>query len=306
MNRQTEKRLVPNLSAAGALAFSLGTSIGWGSLVVTSNTYLAQAGPAGSVFGLLIGAVIMLILSKSYAYLMDCYPEAGGAYAYCRTIFGYDYGFLAGWFLALTYLAILWANATSLPLFARYFLGDLFEFGYLYRIFGYDVYLGEALLSIVFVLLTAFLCARFRNAAISLMIGLVALFSVGIALCFAGAAVKGGLTISPAFVPEGRAFGQIVRIAVMSPWAFIGFECICHGTEEFSFPKSRIFRVLVTSVIATTALYILVTVLSVTAYPEGYANWLHYIRDLGNLSGIEALPAFYAARPTWAAQASSF
>ncbi|MBQ7371962.1 MAG: hypothetical protein IJW67_08815 [Blautia sp.] len=26
-------------------AFSVGTSIGWGSLVVTSNTYLAKAGP---------------------------------------------------------------------------------------------------------------------------------------------------------------------------------------------------------------------------------------------------------------------
>ena len=47
MNMQTEKRLTPNISGTGAWAFSLGTSIGWGSLVVTGKTYLAQAGPLG-------------------------------------------------------------------------------------------------------------------------------------------------------------------------------------------------------------------------------------------------------------------
>ena len=32
-----------------------------------------------------------------------------------------------------------------------------------------------------------------------------------------------------------------------------------------------------------------------TAFPPQYATWLDYIRDLGNLQGIEALPPFYAA-----------
>ena len=35
--------------------------------------------------------------------------------------------------------------------------------------------------------------------------------------------------------------------------------------------------------------------LSITAYPERYGSWLEYSRDRGNLSGLEALPAFYAA-----------
>ena len=48
----------------------------------------------------------------------------------------------------MTYFAILWANATSLPLFARVFIGDTFRFGRLYAIFGYDGYLGEALVSV--------------------------------------------------------------------------------------------------------------------------------------------------------------
>ena len=45
MEKTAENRLIPNLGMPGAWAFSLGTTIGWGSLVVTSNTYLAQAVP---------------------------------------------------------------------------------------------------------------------------------------------------------------------------------------------------------------------------------------------------------------------
>ena len=50
--------------------------------------------------------------------------------------------FLAFWFILLTYLAIFWANITSVPLFARFFLGVLFRFGFHYTIFGYEVWLG--------------------------------------------------------------------------------------------------------------------------------------------------------------------
>ena len=55
------RKLTPYLSPAAAWALSLGTSIGWGSLVITSSTYLSQAGPVGSVLGMIVGAVIILI-----------------------------------------------------------------------------------------------------------------------------------------------------------------------------------------------------------------------------------------------------
>ncbi|MBQ3400217.1 MAG: hypothetical protein IJG61_02290, partial [Lachnospiraceae bacterium] len=81
MGNAPEKKLKPYLSPAGAWAFALGTSIGWGSLVITSTTYLSQAGPAGSVIGLVTGAVIMMFIGRNYHYLTVCYPEAGGSYA---------------------------------------------------------------------------------------------------------------------------------------------------------------------------------------------------------------------------------
>ena len=39
------KRLSAVVSPAQVWAFSVGTSVGWGALVVPAGTYLAQAGP---------------------------------------------------------------------------------------------------------------------------------------------------------------------------------------------------------------------------------------------------------------------
>ena len=292
---QDDRRLTRNLSPLGAWAFSIGTSIGWGSLVVTSNTYLAQAGPLGSTFGMIVGGLIMLVIAANYAYLMNVYPDAGGAYHYASEILGHDYGFLTAWFLSLTYLAILWANATSIPLFARYFLGDVFKVGRLYTLFGYDVYLGEALLSIGALLLVALLCARRKGTMAKLMIAMAVVFTAGIVVCFA-AGIRGSKgNLGAGYVPGSSSLSQIVRIAVISPWAFIGFENISHATEEMNFRSTRLYRVLFISVISTTALYIFVTLLSVTAYPGEYRSWLDYIQNREHLEGLKGLPAFYAA-----------
>ena len=294
-NDLTQPKLTRNLSPLGAWAFAIGTSIGWGSLVVTNKSYLGVGGPLGSVIGMVIGAIVMLIISRNYAYLINAYPDSGGAYTYSKEAFGYDHGFLSAWFLSLTYLAILWANATSLPLFARYFFGDVFRFGELYTIFGYDVYLGEALLTIVAIVIFATLLSLFKNAVSKAMICMAILFSVCITVCFFVAIFKRDTSMSPAFVPDSNMLFQIVKIACISPWAFIGFECISHATEEFNFKRTKVFRVLVVAVITTTLLYIFIMLLSVTAYPPEYSSWLDYINNLDNESGMRALPAFYAA-----------
>ncbi len=291
----TRRELRPYLAPRHVWALSLGTSVGWGSLVVTSNTYLAQAGPLGTVLGLVAGMAIMLVISRNYHFLMNAYPEAGGAYAYVRDVYGPDRGFLVAWFLALTYLAILWANVTSLPLFARIFIGDVFQFGRLYTIFGYDVYLGEALLSIAALAAAGALCMRFKRGIAQGMVFLVCVFFLGILFCCAAALIMRDRPLTPAYIPDSKALSQVITIAVISPWAFIGFENISHATGEFTFKPQKSFRILVTAVVTTTLLYVAVVLLSVTAYPPEYDSWLSYINDIGNLDGLRALPAFYAA-----------
>ena len=112
-------KLEPYLSPMAVWALSVGSAIGWGSLVVTSRSYLSQAGPMGSILGLLIGFAMMLMVSSHYHYLTNRYPDTGGLYNYVKQIFGYDFAFLIAWFMFLIYASIFWANATSIPLFAR-------------------------------------------------------------------------------------------------------------------------------------------------------------------------------------------
>ena len=291
-------KLEPYLSPLAVGALSVGSAIGWGSLVVTSSSYLSQAGPLGSVLGLLIGFVMMLMIANHYHFLANRYPGVGGLYHYVKKIFGYDFAFLIAWFMFLIYIAIFWANATSIPLFARYFLQGIFKQGYLFTVFNYEVYLGEALVTLAVMWLVGLLCMKSKKAAANAMVVMALIFTAGITACFAVAMLNhkaSGMTMSPAFLPNKDVFRQVIRIAFISPWAFIGFESVSHSSEEYRFKHSNIFRVLVISVSITTALYIFILLLSVSAYPEGCSSWLDYISRLNEFDGIQGLPAFYAA-----------
>ena len=293
-----DTKLQPYLSPMAVWALSVGSAIGWGSLVVTGNTYLAEAGPLGSILGLLIGFAMMLMVANHYHFLGNRFPGAGGLYNYVKYVFGYDRAFLVAWFMFLVYIAIFWANATSVPLFTRYFLQGVLKFGYLYTVFGYEVYLGEVVITLVVIALIALLCIKSKKATARIMVVMVLLFTVGIAVCFA-AAMMGqggtGMTMEPAFVPDKDAFSQVVRIAFISPWAFIGFESVSHSAGEYHFKHSKIFRILVISLVVTTALYVFAVMLSASAYPEGCSSWFDYISRLDEFEGLAGLPAFYAA-----------
>ena len=294
-SRQT---LLPYFTPLGACAFSISTAIGWGSFVVTCSTYLSQAGILGTVFGLLVGMAVILVINRNLIYMINRHQDAGGLYTYGRKVCGYDVGFLIFWFLLLAYLAVFWANITSLPLFARRFLGTAFQFGYCYTVFGYDVYLGELLLSIGVMALIGLLCTRSRKVPQLLVILMTIIFVGVVVVCSAVALMRhgsSGFSYEPVYLPDKSALRQIIRIAVISPWAFIGFENIAHFSSEFSFPVKKVRGVLISSVLISTLFYILMALLSVTAYPPEYSNWFSYIQDMNNLEGIKALPAFYAA-----------
>ena len=152
------------LTALGAWALAFGCSVGWGAFVMPGGTFLPIAGPVGSALGLCIGGAVMLILAVNYGYLMNRFPDSGGTYSYTKTAFGYDHGFLSAWFLILTYVAIIWANATALPLIARTVLGGTFQFGFDYEIAGFHVWFGEIMLAVGSLVLAALICLYRKRA----------------------------------------------------------------------------------------------------------------------------------------------
>ena len=164
------------LGLPGAWALAFGCSVGWGSFVMPGTTFLPIAGPIGTAVGLSLGGFVMLLLAVNYHYLMNKYPDGGGTYTYTKKAFGYDQGFLSAWFLILTYIAIIWANATALPLIARTLFGNAFRFGYLYEIAGYPIYFGELLLALGALILAAVICMFRKPATVTQFVMAVLLF----------------------------------------------------------------------------------------------------------------------------------
>lgn len=292
-------RLKPYLTPFGACAISTGSAIGWGSFVFTGNSYLLKAGILGSVIGVIIGGLVMFIIAWNYFRMLERYPEAGGVYAYVTGVFGHDRAFLVSWFLFLTYMSVFWANATALPLFAGNFFGDMFKFGFHYTVAGYEVWFGEAFISVLFIVLAGIICMKYKKLGYRIAVVSVVVFTAGIAIClFAALCGMGaaGYSMAPAFIPDKRIAPQIIGITCMAPWAFVGFENISHSAAEFDFPVRKSFRVLSFSVLITSLLYIAIILLSVSAYPGEYSSWLEYIADVGNVSGINRYPTFHAAQ----------
>jgi len=294
----TEKFKNKKVSALGALSLSIGTSIGWGSFVVTGSSFLNNAGPLGSVIGIVIGALIMIVLAYNYHYMMNKYPDSnGGIYTFAKNTIGGDHAFLVAWFLIITYAAILWANVSSFSLFARFIFGNTFQFGFHYTIGGYDVWLGEILLSTFFLLIFSGICLIKRNIALTIQAGLVLIF---IALIVAGFIVafvmhNGGIqTYQPDFAPNGiNEFNQVLSVIGMMPWAFIGFESISHSSKDFRFRHRNVFKILAISVVVSAIVYILICQLSISIFPDQYANWYEYLTSSNSLGGLDAIPAFY-------------
>lgn len=79
-------RLKTSFTPLGMWAFSIGTSIGWGSFIVTCNTYLQKSGMLGTVFGLLIGMAVIFVISWNLQYMIRKAPNAGGVYTFEKRV----------------------------------------------------------------------------------------------------------------------------------------------------------------------------------------------------------------------------
>ena len=286
------------LSPVAVWALSFGCVVGWGAFVMPGTTFLPIAGPLGTLLGLAVGAVVMLIIGMNYHYMMNRCPDAGGTYFYAKRVLGFDHGFMSAWFLMLVYIAIIWANATALPIICRKLLGGVFQFGFLYQLAGFDVYLGEAMLTLAALILFGLVCVRGGKVAAFVQTVMTFVLLVGVTICFGGAlSVRGGelFAFAPPFASGEFPLKEVVAVAVLAPWAFAGFESVSNAAEEFRFSTKKAFAIMAASVILGALMYIFLALLAVSVLPENYPTWDAYIGDLSNISGLAGLPTFHAA-----------
>lgn len=284
------------LSALEVWALSIGCAVGWGAFVMPGTTFLPLAGPLGTALGMEVGALMMLIIGVNYHFLMNRYPDAGGTLTYSIRAFGFDHGFLSAWFLMLVYIAIMWANATAIVLIARNLFGSALQWGFHYQVAGYDVYMGEAFLTLAVIMLFGGICMNSKRAAIVIQTVMAIVLVCGVVVC--AVAVLGGegfTRMQPVTAPGGGSLArQALKIVVLAPWAFVGFESVSNSTQGFKFSPKRSIWIMLASLIAGAACYILLTLIAAAEHPAQYASWAEYVADLGSQSGYDSIPAFYA------------
>jgi len=258
-----------SLSTRHIWCLALGAMIGFGCFVLPGNAFLPEAGPLGAALGLLLGAGMIMVISLSFSYLIRQLPHGGGSFLYAAALFGKSHGFILGWFLILTYWALVPLNATAIGLIGRNLFPGLLQTGYLYTLAGYDVYLGEVAAAVAVLLLIGFINLRggrsagwMQTAVTFGSAGSVLLIGVGVLLTHPDPA-----NLQPPF-PQGiSGFQAVFAIVAMTPWAFLGFDCIPQAAEEFNFPPRQTLRIMLSAILLAALMYITVNTATAAVRP---------------------------------------
>ncbi|MBE6106942.1 amino acid permease [Anaerovibrio lipolyticus] len=300
MNTPQETNKGHLLTLLNVWGLSFGCAVGWGAFMLPGNLFLPNAGPVGSILAIILGGLIMLIIGSNFCMLAGKMQDSGGFFAYTREIMGHDHAFLAGWALIITYLSIMWANATAVIVLVRFTIGDVLQWGFHYQVAGFDVYGGEIIATwgviILFGLFSAF-GGGIKQAA-NTILAFILIGGIVILFCGVLAMSPQHASFYPAFDPDvgGTPFLQLLSILMVAPWMFFGYESITHGSKQFHFPTQYMFPLIIATVVSTVLAYCLPIAIAVMGIPPEYHGWNEYINNLGNLEGLKALPLFYSVK----------
>ena len=236
----------------------------------------------------------MAVIAANYHLLLNKFPDSGGVFTYTKKLLGYDHALLCAWALWLTYISILWANATAFVLVGRNFFGDVLQFGFHYVLFGYDVYFGEVALTLFVLFLFGALNARRKVFAMRLNTALTVFF-LACGIIFAVGALGSDFeqAFYPAFSVKYSTAAGIFSIVALSPWAFVGFEAVSHFTEEFKFSPKKSFALMTLGIVAGALFYTAMTLLASSATSQNFSNWYAYTQHLDLMKGFHAVPVFH-------------
>lgn len=291
-------KLEKKLSPLNVWALAFGCIIGWGAFVMPGNTFLCNAGPLGTLIGMGIAAVIMILIAFNYHYMINKYPVAGGEFTYTANAFGKRNAFICAWFLGLSYATLVPMNSTALALIGRNLLNNIFQVGFHYNIAGWNVYLGELLLAIFAILLFAYLSIRGVKFAGGFQVVLTLCLVVGVSVIGLAALISSKTSFSnlrPMFNPLSSKISGILAVLAVAPWAFVGFDTVPQAAEEFQFSHKKTRRIMIISIVFGAFVYVVLNTVTAAVVPQGYDDWVSYISAVENQSGLIALPTFNAA-----------
>ena len=279
MNQKENKQeLKRQLSPMHVWALAFGCVVGWGSFINPGKKFLPNSGVAGTAIAMVLGAMVMIIIAFSYAYMVPKYPKAGGEFTFTKACFGKTTAYLCGWFLLAAYLTNVPMNSTAIGLIVDGLDGpfDILKWGFHYRIAGFEVWAGEMILAMGILILFGILNILGVEKAGILQTILAALLGGSVLILTVAALVStkattgnmlpwwgfdkaaamqavadGSYTTAEVFAHEGGAgiTSAILATFAIAPWAFVGFDTIPQAAEEFRFSYKKVSLIMVVAIL---------------------------------------------------------
>lgn len=271
-NKTLQRQLTP--THVWALAF--GCIIGWGSFVNPGKKFLPNSGVAGTAIAMALGALVMIIIACSYAYMIPKYPKAGGEFTFTKECFGKHMAFVCGWFLIAAYLTNVPMNSTAIGLIVDGLDGtaDILKFGFHYTIAGFEIYFGEMIFASLILLLFGVLnifgvkkAGIIQTVLSTLLVSSVFVLAISALISSKAqginmepiwgfdknAAMAAGATsenISEfAKGGTGGIMSAILATFAIAPWAYVGFDAIPQAAEEFKFSYKKVIGIMVIAIL---------------------------------------------------------
>ncbi|MBY0336875.1 MAG: amino acid permease [Acetobacteraceae bacterium] len=250
---ETEPSLRRSINAWQLFAYTLGGMLGAGIYGLVGRA----AGQLGSAvwLGFAVAMVAALLTGLSYASLGSRYPRAGGA-AYVT-----QRGFHRPLLTWMVGLAVMASGLTSVATQSRVVAENLSR---LFDLPG----LPPLALSLGFLLIVAGVVFRGIRESMWLNILCTLIEAAGLLLLIAvGARFLGGADLFETPSPEGITATLLLQGAILTFFAFIGFEDTLNVAEECHDPQRTLPLGIIPAMLAATLLYMAVAAVSVSVVP---------------------------------------
>ena len=232
------------LGRGDVLAVAFGAMVGW-SWVVLAGEMIVRAGAVGSILAFAAGAVMVWLVGLTYAELSAALSRAGGELSFTFLAMGPVGAFVCGWTLVLAYAAVCAFEAVALPTVLGYLVPGFGAGDALYTVAGWDVQPAWVAAGVAGALVIGVVNYRgIRFAAFVQQIAVGGLLLVGLAFFLPGTP-RGDLAN---LVPAVTGWEGVLRVMLMTPFLYVGFDVIPQLAEEIALPFRTIGRIILLSI----------------------------------------------------------
>jgi APA family basic amino acid/polyamine antiporter len=249
---------------------------------VGSSIYYALGIVAMSALGmtpavLIISGIIFLFTALTYAEGATALPEAGGSGAFAYRAFNPWVSFIASWVLMLDYIVTMSISAFSAANYLGYFFPIIREWR-LWGVIGLNSIIG-----IIIVMILAFINIRGLQASSRLNVILILvdiLTQVTIAVLGVVLIINLPTLIQNIHWGVAPTMNQLIFGISISMIAYTGIETVANLGSETRKPEKSIPRAVLLIFVVVIALYSLLSMTALSAYPVHQAADGSWVTDL--------------------------